>query len=124
MTTAVTRCRRCKRPLNDPARIALGIGRACQIRERAEKKREALETVLRIAAAPYSQRQIDDANKLIAAGKLKRASRPGVWHATGSDGVTVYMTTALSCTCPSRKPCKHQCAVSMTEAYEAFGEVA
>lgn len=120
MTPLVT-CRRpgCNRRLTSKASVARGIGRQCERLERAERKREALETVLRIATAPYSGRQKDDANALIAAGKLQPLSRPGLWQATGSDDVTEYITTALSCTCPSRVPCKHMCAVTMREAYEA-----
>lgn len=119
--TPVTRCSRCKRPL----RSGRQIGPRCAAIERAEKKKKAaLENVLRIATAPYSARQIEDANKMIAAGKLKPLSRPGLWQATSSDDKRVYVLTAAFCPCRSPGPCYHRCGVAMREAYEAFGEVA
>jgi hypothetical protein len=100
------------------------MGWRCQRLDRADRKREALESALRIAAAPYSGKQVDDANALIAAGKQERASRPGLWATESSDGTTVYTTTALNCTCRANGPCKHMCAVAQREIYETFQEVA
>ena len=85
-----------------------------------ERKREALESALRIVTAPYSRQQKDDALALIAADGLKPSGKPGMWRADSSDGVTVYRCSALFCPCPSRKPCRHMCAVAMRETYEAF----
>lgn len=48
MTSPLARCRRpgCGRPLRSPASVARGMSKACAIRE-----------ALRIAVAPYSDRQ-------------------------------------------------------------------
>lgn len=118
--TPVTRCSRCRRPIKS----GRSIGRTCQVRERAEKRKAALESVLRIATAPYSGRQIEAATSLIAAGKLRRSGKDGMWAAGSSDGVTVYRCCALYCPCMAKGPCKHMAAVAMVEAYEAFGGVA
>lgn len=115
--TPVT-CRRCTRPLQSRASRANGIGRHCERLERAERR----ERALRMAVAPFSARQVEDATAL--AGRLAPASRPGTWLALSSDGVTVYRCSALWCPCPAQRPCKHQCAVIMREIAETWNEAA
>jgi hypothetical protein len=119
---AVTSCLRpgCGRRLRSARSVAAGYSLRCERLERAERTEQAL----RIVTAPYSGRQVDDASALIASGKQTRTSRPGPWATESSDGTTAYLTSANGCTCPSRKPCKHMCAVAMRETYEAYRKVA
>jgi hypothetical protein len=114
------RCSRsgCKGILRSASSVAAGISPACAAKERAEEK----ERALRSAVAPFSAKQVTDATAL--AGRLTPASRPGIWLAPSSDGVTVYRLSALWCPCKAQGPCRHQCAVIMRELAESWQEAA
>lgn len=84
------------------------MSKACAIRE-----------ALRLAVVPYSPAQRDKAERLIIAGGLKPANRPGLYRIASSDGVTVYLATALSCPCVARGLCYHRAAAALADAYKA-----
>lgn len=67
----------------------------------------------------YSPAQIDKAREAIEQGAILRTSRPGMYTAVSSDGVTTYLVAAEKCTCPAARKdrrCYHRLAVAIIAA--------
>lgn len=108
MTTTKTptaTCRRCRATLTDPRRVARGIGRTCERKERQEAA---------VAAAGYKPHQIASAIELIEDGAIVPHSIPGRFVVVSSDGTEFYETTRDTCGCKAfanGRRCYHRAAV-------------
>lgn len=113
-TTKTATCRRagCHATLRAPRSVAAGIGPTCARREREDaaahqaRHDAALATaVASVDTTPFKdpKRALDKAEQLLIDGGLVPTRFPGVYLATGSDGVSTYLTdrTERSCTCPA-----------------------
>ncbi|MUN41451.1 hypothetical protein [Actinomadura litoris] len=109
-TTKTAHCRRCRALLTNPRSVAEGITRPCLRKERAEAAAlaEARASVVEVAvnaidttAFKNPQAVKDKAVQLILDGAIVPTRFDGVYLATGSDGVSTYLTDTVerSCTC-------------------------
>lgn len=99
-TTAKTaNCRRCRSLLTDPRRVALGIGRTCERKERQEAAAKA---------AGFKPAAIDKARQLIA-DKGIVPFRGRVFQVIASNGIDRYLTAPQTCNCPAGLRGKHAC---------------
>lgn len=93
-----TNCRRCHALLTDPRRVAKGIGRTCERRERQEA-----------AVADLKPATVAKALELIADGGIAPIRGRRVFRAVSSDGTATYLTAPQGCTCPAGLRGKHAC---------------
>lgn len=103
-------CQGCGRKLTATASIARGRGRACWAKVR--RAATALDQ------SGFTAEQQAKAIDLLEQGGLIPTSRPQLYVAVSSDGVTNYLVDWAegSCLCPARKPCYHLLAAAVIEA--------
>jgi hypothetical protein len=124
-------CRRCYATLRKSA--ARGIGPVCERKERAEKaaaqaRHEAAVTAavdaVDTSAFKDPQTVKDKAVQLILDGAIVSTRVPGVYLASGSDGVSTYMVDTVegSCTCKAGQRlgrCNHLVAAAALDLLDA-----
>jgi hypothetical protein len=118
MTTKPVRCTApdCGRILRSPKSVALGVGPRCKA------KLNAARAVMEDALAGLSDAQKTRALALIGDRKVRPTSQRGQYAVTGSDDVTIYLTTVASCGCRAfacGRTCYHVGAVRCVAAARA-----
>lgn len=114
MTTTKTptaTCRRCRATLTDPRRVARGIGRTCERKERQEAA---------VTAAGFKPAAVEKARQLIADRAIVPVRGRRVFAVVSSNGTDRYLTAPQGCTCPAglrgRHACYHRAAATMLAA--------
>ncbi|ROO82597.1 hypothetical protein EDD29_0078 [Actinocorallia herbida] len=97
-TTTTVKCERCHRPLTDPKRAALGIGRHCARIRRQEA-----------ATLAFKPAQVEKARELIEQRAIVPLRGRRVFAVIASNGVDRYLTAPHACNCPAGLKAKHTC---------------
>lgn len=99
-----TTCSRCGRKISAPTALAIGMGRTCARRAKAE--------------ATYKPAQVEKATEIVELGAIARTTRKTstghvIYRVIASNGLDRYLTTVTACNCPAGRKgrrCYHRLA--------------